>query len=108
MSRTTSGKPVDKDLKTVLDVLRAKYKKDHPNAQIDARRRNNVSIRVRIIDPEFAELDRVERDNKAWSYIEHLPEDVLSQITMLILITPQEEKTSLLNLEFEDPSPPLF
>jgi hypothetical protein len=107
MSRVNSTKLVDEDVQAVLDVLQA-YKADHPKAKIEAYRRNNVSIRIRIVDPSFARMDLVERDNQVWQYIERLSEDVQSQITMLVLVTPAETKTSLANLEYEHPSPSLL
>jgi hypothetical protein len=107
MSRTNPTKTVDVDVQSVLDVLEA-YKADHPKAKIGAYRRNNVSIRIRIIDPGFAGMDLVERDNLAWQYIERLSDDVQSQITMLVLVTPAETKTSFANMEYEDPSPSLL
>jgi hypothetical protein len=36
--------------------------------------------------------------------IGQLPEATQSAITMLVLVTPEERKTSLLSLEFDDPS----
>jgi hypothetical protein len=44
-----------------------------------------------------------------WRFLkEYLPEDVQSDISMVVLLAPGEEKHSLGNLEFEDPSPSLI
>ena len=40
--------------------------------------------------------------------LEKLPEEVQSDISMVVLLTPAETKRSLANLEFEDPSPSLI
>ena len=72
-------------------------------ARIDAYRRNSVSIRIRVVDPGFAGVSRAERHEAVWRYIEGLPEDVQSQISLLIPFTPEETKTSLVNIEFEHP-----
>ena len=81
----------------------AGYKSAHGLAKINVRRQNSVSIRIRIIDPDFKGLDRVDRDTEMWKLLERLPERVKSQITMLLLLTPKEAKTSFANMEFEHP-----
>ena len=94
----------DTQVRQIRDVL-ARYESDHPNAQIDVRRQNSVSIRIRIIDPDFAGLDRVDREPAVWGELKTLPEEVFTNITMLLLITPGETGGSLANQEFEDPIP---
>jgi len=94
----------DAQMQQVLDSL-AEYLDSHPNAQISARRQNSVSIRVRIIDDDFRGMDRVDREPAVWKLLKSLPEDILSDITMLLLLTPQEAERSLANLEFNDPIP---
>ena len=64
------------------------------------------SIRVRVIDPTFAGLSRVERERLVRPQVHLLPKDVQSDITVLLLLAPGEERTSLMNLEFEQPSGP--
>lgn len=83
----------------------SEYGREHPQAQIDVQRQNNVSIRIRIIDPDFRGMDRVDRDTALWKILDHLPEDVISNITLVLLLTPQETAKSLANLEFENPIP---
>lgn len=77
----------------------------HPEAQIEVKRYNTVSVRVRIIDPDFAGLSKAERDSAIWAVLESLPEDTRAEISLLLLLTPQEARSSLMNLEFEDPTP---
>ncbi len=98
-----SEKP-DAEVQQILDVL-AEYRRTHPNAQIHARRRNPVSIRIRIIAPDFRGLNRVEREPEVWKLLKQLPEDVFVNITMLLLLTPEETETSFANMEFENPIP---
>lgn len=81
------------------------YKIEHPDAKIAVKRQNSVSVRVRIIDPGFHGIPREERDGDIWKLLETLPEDVFCDITVLLLLTPEEAKTSLVNLEFENPIP---
>ena len=94
----------DAQVQQVLEVL-DQYKGDHPNAQIEARRQNSVSIRIRIIDPDFNGLDRVDREPSVWNILKTLPEEIFTNITMLLLLTPDETEGSLANREFEDPIP---
>jgi hypothetical protein len=97
----------DPPLESILKALE-EYKREHPRARCDAYRRNSVSIRVRVIDPGFKGKDLVDRDPYLWTYLERLPEDVQSEISMLVLITPGEAKKSFANLEYENPSPSLL
>lgn len=99
-----TNKNSDVQVQQVLDLL-DQYKADHSDAQIDVRRQNSVSIRIRVIDPDFAGLDRVDREPAVWKLLRTLPEEVFSNITMLLLLTPDETKVFLANQEFEDPVP---
>ncbi|MEX0824596.1 MAG: hypothetical protein WD119_00435 [Pirellulaceae bacterium] len=92
------------NVQQILDVLE-QYKTEHPRAQIDVRRHSSVSIRIRIIDPDFVGLDRVDREPAVWKLLKTLPEEVFTNITMLLLLTPDETQGSLANQEFEDPIP---
>lgn len=98
----TSSSQIDGQVQQVLHTL-AEYKASHPSADIEAKSQNSVSIRVRIIDSDFEGMDRVDREPPVWKVLRNLPEDVFSNITMLLLLTPNEAKSSLANLEFNDP-----
>lgn len=100
----TNNSNADTQVQQVLDVL-DQYKGDHPKAQIEVRRHNSVSIRIRIIDPDFNGLDRVDREPAVWNALKTLPEEVFTNITMLLLLTPDETERSLANQEFDDPIP---
>jgi len=104
MSPETRSNEMDQSERQVQEALEA-YQCDHPGAEIVTYRQNNVSIRIRIVDPDFADLDRVEREDLVWRLLEGLPDDVRADITMLVLITPDERGTSLANLEFDKPIP---
>jgi hypothetical protein len=90
----------DKECREILKAL-APYEAAHPGAGIEVHRQNDVSIRVRIIDPDFAALDLVERDNAIWKFLDGLPEGTLSNLTLLLLLTPDEVHDSIANFEFE-------
>lgn len=94
----------DPDIEKIREVL-AEYMSDHPNAKVDIQRQNSVSIRIRIVSPDFKGMDRVDRDTALWKFLDRLPEEVISNITFLLLLTPQETAKSLANMDFENPIP---
>jgi stress-induced morphogen len=103
MGRVTRGKS-DQVLQSILDALR-EYEATHLAADVEVYRQNSASVRVRIIDPDFAGLDRAERHKLVWRMLERLPEDVLSDVTILLLLTPDEVGDSFANFDFEHPIP---
>src|SRR5437762_1363051 len=98
-------KKTDEYVKRIVDTLRTGYVPNHPKAKIEAYRYNPASIRIRIIDPDFSGKDLVERDEMVWPIVESLPEDIRSEITLLLLIAPRERDSSLSSMEFDDPTP---
>jgi stress-induced morphogen len=94
----------DKTINAIKAVLE-KYQRDHADAQISLYRQNSVSVRIRIIDPSFDSKNKLERNQLVWNYLGELSDDVQSDISMLLLLTPNETKRSFANFEFEDPIP---
>jgi hypothetical protein len=66
---------------------------------------NSVSIRARVIDPNFAGKSLDERDEIVKPLLAGLPSQVGDNITVLLLLSPDEVQDSLMNQEFEDPTP---
>ena len=78
------------------------------NARIDLYRQNSVSVRVRIIDPDFAGRSKIDRSKEVWKYLNSLSDEIQSDLGALILLTTEETRKSIksiANLEFEDPIP---
>jgi hypothetical protein len=98
--RGNSDDTIDK----IVEALRT-YETDHPQAQIDIYRQNAVSVRVRIIDPDFARQNKPQRSELAWRHLGHLSEDVQGDISTVLLLTPDERAMSFANMEFDDPIP---
>lgn len=98
-----SAKP-DIQVQQILDVL-TEYERSHQQVQIEGRRHNPVSIRLRIIDPDFQGMGRIEREPEIWKLLSKLPEEVFVNITMLLLLTPEEAEHSLASQEFDHPIP---
>ncbi len=98
----------DKYVRAIREKLVAAYAAQHPRAKVDVRRYNSASVRVRIIDPDFAGYSRTARDTLVWAALDDLPEDTIAEISLLVLLTPEEAKTSVMNLEFDNPTPSPF
>ena len=99
MSTVVRGK-ADQAVNRVAGAL-AKYELEHPSAQIDVYRLDVVSIRARIVDPEFQGISRGDRHDKVWDLLEHLPTEILFQVSLLVLITPDEAPDSNSNFVFD-------
>jgi hypothetical protein len=80
----------------------SEFEKSHPDAECIVYRYNPASIRVRIVHAVFHGLSKGERHDYALGYLRELPEDVLAQVSILLCLEPGE--TSLLDLEFHDPT----
>lgn len=100
-------KQQDDESLRVRRALEEAYVAAHPGAVIETYKRYPTSIRIRVVDPDFAGLDLVEREKEIWPILRTLPDEIRSNITMLVLVAP-DDGPSLANLEFEDPSPSLL
>ena len=104
MAGVQNERLVDPEVRAILERLES-HRVSHPRAKISSYRQNSGSIRIRIIDPDFRRLDRAQRHDQIWEILEPLPEDLLTQITVLLLLTPGETKQSIANMDFENPIP---
>lgn len=87
------------ETKEIEDLVRPQF------PDVLAYRYNSASIRIRIIDERFRGMSRVERDRIVDPLLETLPEETQADITILLLLAPEETDASLMNLEFEHPAP---
>lgn len=83
--------------------------------KVDAYRYNSASIRLRVIDPRFEGLSPEQRDGMVEPHLDQLPERTQADIITLFTFAPSELeqtrkacKESLLNTEFEEPSPSML
>jgi hypothetical protein len=104
MARRDRRAQPEGQVQQILDILTA-YERAHPQAQIEGRRHNPVSIRLCMIDPDLQGMDRIEREPAIWKLLSKLPEEVVVNITMLLLLTPEETAHSLARHEFDPPIP---
>ena len=94
----------DSVLEKIAAALAA-YERDHPGAQTSYYRQNSTSVRIRVIDAEFSELSKADRGRIVWPYLRGLAEKVQGDITVLLLLSPDEAEKSLGNHDFENPRP---
>ncbi len=99
--RTKRPDPV---VRQIVDALKP-YEAQHPRAEIEVYRQNSVSVRIRIIDPDFAGKSRVAREEEIWAAFNSLPENVVSEVTLLLLLTEKEAKDSFASFDFDNPLP---
>ncbi len=97
----------DEGLLSIEEALH-EYETHCSAAAIDLYRQDSISVRIRVVDPSFDGMEESDRHSRIWEYLEKLPEEVQSDISMVVLLTPAETKRSMANLEFEDPSPSLI
>ena len=104
MAIVTRG-PADESVSAVLAALNA-YEHQFPGSSAAVFRQNPGAIRVRIIDHRFAGMPRLRRHDEIWNFLsQRLSEDLMGEISALILLPPGEMRSSLSYMEFEDPLP---
>jgi stress-induced morphogen len=91
-------------MRRILQAL-DQYAASHPRAEIEIYRQNSVSIRVRVVDPEFKGKSRAQREDELWAIFDKLPDEVVAEISLVLLLTPDEAKKSFANHEFDNPIP---
>jgi len=77
------------------------YEQTHTAAACFVYRYNPAAIRVKIIDPIFHGRSKGERHDYAWEFLQSLPEDILTQISVLLCLEPGE--SAPLDWEFHEP-----
>jgi stress-induced morphogen len=95
----------DENVGAILKALET-YEKEFSGSDAAIYRQNPGVIRVRIIDDRFAGMPRSRRHDEVWQFLtQHLGEDLMAEIAALLLLPTSELRSSLANLEFEDPLP---
>src|SRR5437764_5629528 len=82
-----------------------RYQAQHENAEIEVFRRNSAAIRVCVVDPDFEGKSDHERDRMVWPLLQQLPRDVIWELSILLLLTPDETKKSFAYFDFKHPLP---
>jgi len=102
------AKQIDAKTKRIERLLIEEYRSVHPDARIKVYRYNPGAIRIRVVDRSFEGKTISEREAEIWRILEKLPDPLQMEISVCLLITPDEQETSLMNLEFEEPLPSGF
>lgn len=87
------------ETKAIEELLRPHF------GDVEAYRFNSASIRVRVIDERFRDLSKPDREARVAPLLRQLREELEADITLLLLLAPDELASSLMNLEFENPRP---
>jgi stress-induced morphogen len=98
---STVSKKKNRETKKIEEVIKPSF----PNADVEVYRYNSASIRVRMIDIQFRGKSKAERHDMVAPLLRNLPENTQADITVLLLLSPEELETSPMNVEFEYPSP---
>jgi hypothetical protein len=105
-SAVNKNKKQDRTTRKLEAILREHFLPKHPEAQLDVYRYNSASIRIRVVDPEYAKKDLTERDDEIWEVLKkYVDRDTKSQISLILLFAPEELAWSSINREFENPTP---
>ena len=76
------------------------YAAEHPSTEAEVYRYSPVSVRARVVDPDFRGKSRSERHKTVWPLLYPLDADTLADLTMLLLLTPDELDASIANRDF--------
>lgn|SRR5262245_17524395 len=89
-------------------MIEEELRKHFPNSPREfppaAYRYNPASIRVRLVDPAFRGKSRSEREDMVYPVLQTLSESTQDDITILLLLTPEEVSDTLMSVEFDRPS----
>lgn len=96
----------DQIVRRIREKLVSDYVSQHRRARVDVKRYNSACVRLRVIDPDFKAQGELERDDTIWNILRTLPEEISTEVSLMVLLTPKEAKTSFLNVEFEEFTPP--
>jgi hypothetical protein len=94
----------DASLRAIKTALRS-YVNDYPGAVAEAYRYNAASIRIRVVDERFAKQPFDRRHDELWEFLnDRIPDEVMSEISFLIPVTPAERERDLSSVEFDHPT----
>ena len=94
------------ETRQIEKLLREQFPEYPAEYPPSAYRYNSASIRVRVVSERFAGKNRVERSELVYPVLEkNLPRDTWEDITIILLLAPDELDDSLMNREFEKPTP---
>lgn len=93
----------DDGLRQVVGAL-DRFDADHGPSSVEVYRHGRYVIRVRVVGEVFRGRSLADRHQLVWQYLNDLPEETLSDVSVLLLLTPDERGT-FASVEFDDPVP---
>jgi stress-induced morphogen len=103
---TKTSKKKTKETAGIEKLLREHFPDWPPQYPPEVYRYNPASIRIRLVNDRFRDLDRIQREEMILPILEkNLPEETWWDITIVLLLTPEELEDSFANREFEKPTP---
>jgi hypothetical protein len=93
------------ETKKIEELLRSQFPGHSKKYPPKAYRFNRYSIRVRLVDKQFKGMSLSERYKLVDPLIQSLPEETQADITILLILAPDEMDRSAMNIEFETPTP---
>ena len=63
------------------------------------------SIRVRVVHPKFTDQLIEDRDRMTLGFLRDVPEEIDRDITLVLLLGPDELDANFMNAEFDQPAP---
>ena len=91
-----------------LDALRVvfgRYVREHPGSSVDLYRLDEWTTFGRVIDPGFRGAEPGDRHDEVWRYLLPLSPEELADLCSVACVAPGEERTSGVNLRFEEEMP---
>lgn len=96
----------EQETNSKTELIERTFRENFPETKVY--QYNSFSIRVRIIDEQFQGKDNVEREELVLPLLRVLPEEIQSDITILLLLTTEETERSMMNVEFNYPTPSIL
>ena len=96
---------VDDGVRHCVAVLE-RYVTDRPGACAEVYRHGRYSIRIRVVWDGFRRTPAGSRIIPFLDTVKALPDEVISDIALVVLVTPQELGRGHLNEEFDNPYTP--
>lgn len=95
----------DETTRTLYQAIRKAFPEVPDDIERVVYRYNPVAIRVKVVSKRFEGKDTDQRERMVMRALKTVPSNIVDDITMLLMFTPEEEnEPHLLSEEFEDPN----
>jgi stress-induced morphogen len=77
------------------------WQSEHVRSEIAVKRVNDFMVNIRVIDPDFQGMNRGERHDKIWEILETVPDEIVEEVSVLLLLTPSEANRPFADAAFD-------